>query len=158
MPGALPARQKSDKSPSPALQISLQLGSRLPAYPPAGWVSCSRTVAPSGHGAARHAHPDEDEAIFVLSGLVFVEAEGCGGTRSLGPGAFALVPRGKAHALYNPGGNKAHLLVFSAQQPRLELLFVDLHKAMVLAGGVPAPGLLDQIAAHHGTAIRFLAS
>jgi quercetin dioxygenase-like cupin family protein len=61
---------------------------------------------------AIHAHADQEEALYVLSGELSVEAEGV--TTTVTPGTFVLVPRGVAHrhitapnalvlAVYSPG-------------------------------------------------------
>jgi len=61
---------------------------------------------------AIHAHADQDEAFYILSGELAVEAEGIATTAA--PGTFVLVPRGVPHrhitapdafvlAIYSPG-------------------------------------------------------
>jgi quercetin dioxygenase-like cupin family protein len=58
-----------------------------------------RLVERAGYRTPLHVHPNTDETFFVVSGelTVFVGGE----LRNLGPGDFALIPRGTPHAQGN---------------------------------------------------------
>jgi quercetin dioxygenase-like cupin family protein len=65
------------------------------------------TFAP-GQGHAFHAHPGQEEVLYVISGKVeqWIERE----RRILGPGDAAFVPAGAVHASYNAHDGESRLL------------------------------------------------
>lgn len=70
------------------------------------------TVAPNFPWIPTHIHHQEDEAFYVLDGecSVRIGEE----THTLGPGAFALMPRDVAHTFANFGTVPAHVIVISS--------------------------------------------
>jgi len=66
------------------------------------------TVKPRRSGPGAHAHPDEDDAFYVLEGeLVFVVE---GDEIVAGPGTFLLVPPGVEHDFANRMDDVARFL------------------------------------------------
>lgn len=78
-----------------------------------GAYACQHmTVAPDFPWIPAHIHHREDEAFYVLAGecRVRIGAE----THTLGPGTFALLPRGIAHTFANFGTVPAQVLIISS--------------------------------------------
>ena len=84
-------------------------------------------VAPQ-QGIPLHRHED-DEAFLVLEGAFLFQVEDQ--QLSLGPGAFAFVPRGKLHRYFNSHAKlEGHLLIITLPAGNHERFFVGI--------GVPA--------------------
>lgn len=81
-----------------------------------------RTLPPGGRMPPPHSHVGNEEAYFVLDGIVEfrVAGEVFHGTK----GTFVLVPAGEAHTFGNTGDEPARLLVLHA--PALDRYFEDL--------------------------------
>jgi quercetin dioxygenase-like cupin family protein len=91
-----------------------------------------RTLPPAGRMPPAHRHVENDEAYFVLDGVVEFRVgeevhQGSSGT-------FVLVPAGDAHTFGNTGNEPARLLIFHA--PALDEYFEELE---VLWAGSEAP-------------------
>jgi mannose-6-phosphate isomerase-like protein (cupin superfamily) len=99
---------------------------------------------PAGHMPPLHVHQREDEGFYVLEGEVSLLLPGR--QVDLGPGDFALAPRGVPHA-YRVGDAPARWLVTST--PAGFERFV----AQVAASDAPGPEALTAIAAEHGIEI-----
>jgi quercetin dioxygenase-like cupin family protein len=65
-------------------------------------------AAPRSQGPPRHVHRSHDEAFYVLSGTLTVEAEG--ELHDVAAGGFAWAPRGVTHTFENRGDEPAHYL------------------------------------------------
>ena len=78
-----------------------------------GQYSLCRYEARAGWpGPQTHAHPDFEEAFYVLSGEF--EFTVAGSVTRAGPGTFLLVPRGVEHSFRNPTDAQSELLgIFS---------------------------------------------
>ena len=81
------------------------------SHPPAtgaNHLTVIDVVLQPGCGHNFHKHPDQEEMIFVVSGLVeqWIEAE----KRILGPGDSAYIEPDVVHASFNDGDEPAHLL------------------------------------------------
>jgi quercetin dioxygenase-like cupin family protein len=61
-----------------------------------------------GKGHNFHKHPDQEEVILVIAGMVeqWVDRE----KRILGPGDSAFIPAGIVHASFNPGDQPAKIV------------------------------------------------
>jgi quercetin dioxygenase-like cupin family protein len=61
-----------------------------------------------GKGHDFHKHPDQEEVIYVVSGMVeqWVDKE----KRQLGAGDSAFIPAGTVHASFNTGGSDAKVV------------------------------------------------
>ena len=95
---------------------------------------------PAGHMPPLHLHRHEDEGFYVLAGHVTLHLPGRG--VELGPGDFALAPRGVAHA-YRVGDAPARWLVTST--PAGFERFVADVAALEQVG----PDVLTAVAAEH---------
>ena len=83
-----------------------------------------RTLPPGGRMPPAHRHVGNDEAYFVLDGLV--EFRVAGTVFASGPGSFVLVPAGEAHTFGNTTDAPARLLVLHA--PALDGYFSELEQ------------------------------
>ena len=81
-----------------------------------------RTLPPGGRMPPPHRHTGNEEAYFVLDGVV--EFRVGGGVLAGGAGTFVLVPSGEAHTFGNTAASPARLLVLHA--PALDAYFEDL--------------------------------
>lgn len=64
--------------------------------------------APNGFAPPTHIHDDEDEAFYILEGVLRIE---CGDqTWTIGPGAFAFLPRGIPHTFAVEGDRPVRAL------------------------------------------------
>jgi quercetin dioxygenase-like cupin family protein len=81
-----------------------------------------RTLPPGGRMPPPHRHSGNEEAYFVLDGVV--EFRVGGDVLAGGPGTFVLVPSGEAHTFGNTTASPARLLVLHA--PALDAYFEDL--------------------------------
>jgi mannose-6-phosphate isomerase-like protein (cupin superfamily) len=83
-----------------------------------------RTLPPGGRMPPAHRHTGNDEAYYVLDGVVefHVGEDVFEGER----GVFVLVPAGEAHTFGNTGTEPARLLVIHA--PALDAYFEDLER------------------------------
>ncbi len=83
-----------------------------------------RTLLPGGRMPPAHSHVGNEEAYFVLDGVVEfrVAGEVFEGT----DGTFVLVPAGEAHTFGNTGDEPARLLVLHA--PALDGYFEELER------------------------------
>jgi quercetin dioxygenase-like cupin family protein len=87
-------------------------------------------IVPPGGGPVAHAHADQDEAFYLLSGeLEFLDGDQ---TFVAEPGAFVFVPRNHRHRFLNIGREAVHMLfMFTPGGP--EDFFVE-------GGDEPVPG------------------
>jgi len=106
---------------SPIVAPSLSgkvIGSADDAFVIAEWRDPGGPPGPPRLIAPRHVHHRDDEAWYVLEGVLRVQI----GTDEVeaGAGAAVFVPRGKAHTYWNPGpGPVRYLLVMTANIYRL---------------------------------------
>jgi len=83
-----------------------------------------RTLPPGGRMPPPHRHVGNDEAYFVLDGVV--EFHVADEVFEGGSGLFVLVPAGESHTFGNTGSDLARLLVLHA--PALDGYFEDLER------------------------------
>ena len=83
-----------------------------------------RTLPPGGRMPPAHRHAGNDEAYFVIDGIVEFCVEG--DVFDATSGEFVLVPAGEAHTFGNTGETEARLLVLHA--PPLDGYFEDLQR------------------------------
>lgn len=76
-----------------------------------GAYSLFETVTPPSGGCPAHTQRYDDEAVYIVEGrYAFLIGEE---ELELGPGAFALIPRGTPHAFANIGPTPARMLVLT---------------------------------------------
>lgn len=112
------------------------------------------SVVPPGRGAPAHTHSREDEAFYVLSGEVLVDAEGADGPVRLGSGDFLFAPRNRRHGYRNVGTIVARLLVFAMPGAGLDRMFTAFDQAGRREGGKPAMETIMSIAGQYGVVIH----
>jgi mannose-6-phosphate isomerase-like protein (cupin superfamily) len=95
-----------------------------------------RSLPPGGRMPPAHAHLNNDEAYYVIEGLVTLIVGGV--ERHLGRETFAFVPGGVGHTFGNTSAEPARLVVIHA--PALDGYFAELES---LWGG-PTPPSVDE--------------
>jgi mannose-6-phosphate isomerase-like protein (cupin superfamily) len=88
-----------------------------------------RSLPPGGRMPPPHAHVGNDEAYFVLDGVV--EFHIADEVFESGGGTFVLVPAGEAHTFGNTSSEPARLLVLHA--PALDGYFEELEQLWALS-------------------------
>src|SRR5690348_2665789 len=111
-----------------------------------GQFSVWESIVPPGRGAPAHTHTREDEAFYVLSGEVLVEAEGASEPQRLGAGAFFFAPRHQRHGYRNVGTDTARLLVLAMPGAGLDRMFTAFDEATRRSGGMPTMETIAAIA------------
>jgi quercetin dioxygenase-like cupin family protein len=86
---------------------------------------CFETLDPPGTFVPPHIHPDQDEFIYVLDGVVDLRL-GEVATEAR-PGDLVRMPRGIPHAYYNNQPIAARALFWVSPSGRLRELFDQLH-------------------------------
>lgn len=99
------------------------LGSADSSFVVAEWQDAGAPPGPPRYIAPRHVHHSDDEAWYVLEGVLRVQV----GDREVQAqaGAAVLVPRGTPHTYWNPGpGRLRYLLIMTAN---IYQLIQDIH-------------------------------
>ncbi|GII80103.1 hypothetical protein Sru01_50850 [Sphaerisporangium rufum] len=99
---------------------------------------------PPGFATPSHVHHHDDEAFYVLAGVL--HAYGDDGVREAGPGSFLVLPRGRPHALANRQDVPLRLLQLT--WPAGFEHFVT--EVAALGAGPADPARLAEVAARHG--------
>lgn len=104
-------------------------------------------VPPRGGGPARHVHSREDEAIYVIEGVLVVEV---GPDRfEAGPGMLTWLPRGVPHAFANLG--EEPVWAFGVITPAgLEGMFAEIGAYLAGLQGPPDGQVIAEINARYG--------
>jgi mannose-6-phosphate isomerase-like protein (cupin superfamily) len=107
--------------------------------------------APPGYASVPlHIHRNAEEAFYVLSGRLAVQA---GDVRvDVEAGSFALVPRGMVHALANPGAEPVRWLTLISPADRSEWVEAE-HELLLASDGEPDPDALAAIHRRYGLEI-----
>jgi quercetin dioxygenase-like cupin family protein len=86
---------------------------------------CFETLDPPGTFVPPHIHPDQDEFIYLLEGVMDLQL---GESESQArPGDLVRMPRGAPHAYYNRQPIAARALFWVSPSGRLRQLFDQLH-------------------------------
>jgi mannose-6-phosphate isomerase-like protein (cupin superfamily) len=115
-----------------------------------GRVSAAEFWIPAQFGPPLHIHHSEDELLQILEGSVRIV---CGDTDiTLGPGAFAYLPRGVPHTFWVQGDEPARMLAIFTPGG-VERMFTDSGQPTDTAqlpqgNGTPAGGL-EALTAHY---------
>jgi len=107
------------------------------------WCGASfafETHDPPGTFVPPHVHPDQDEFICVLENELEVELDG--ERRRAPEGSLVKLPRGVAHAYYNPSDRPTRCLFWVSPAGRLKELFDRLH-------GLTDPDEVVRVSAEH---------
>lgn len=99
---------------------------------------------PPGTFVPPHAHPTQDEFVYVLTGTLEADFVGDGGvdTQVANPGDLVRLPTGSAHGLFNRSGEPVTCLFWVAPTGKLWDLFTAID-------GVPDPAEVVRLALLH---------
>jgi quercetin dioxygenase-like cupin family protein len=103
-------------------------------------------VPPGAHVPPPHSHPNNEECVYVLEGVLryTVEDE----TRELNPGEWMSTPRGSVHHFSNPGSETARTLVMLT--PDIGEQFFREVGVLANAGGPPDRVKLIEVMSRYG--------
>ena len=104
------------------------------------------TVPAGANVPPPHSHTDNEECVYVLSGVLrySVDSE----IRDLGPGEWMSTPRGAVHQFSNPGTEAARALVMMT--PDIGAQYFRDVAAVAAAGGPPDRAKLMQVMTRYG--------
>jgi quercetin dioxygenase-like cupin family protein len=104
------------------------------------------TVPAGANVPPPHSHTDNEECVYVLSGVLryAVDQE----IRDLGPGEWMSTPRGAVHQFSNPGTEAARALVMMT--PDIGAQYFRDVAAVAAAGGPPDRAKLMQVMKRYG--------
>ena len=104
-------------------------------------------IPPGSPGPGRHVHTHEDEAIYVISGILTVEV---GDQRyEAGPESLVWLPREVPHVFANLGDEEVRTVgVFNS--PTLAEMFAEQAAYFASLNGPPDPEVLLDISLRHG--------
>jgi mannose-6-phosphate isomerase-like protein (cupin superfamily) len=116
-----------------------------------GAYALRENSAPAGFlSVPLHIHRDAEEAFYVLSGVLTVQA---GDRRLEAPaGSFALIPRGLVHSLANTGPQPVRWLTLISPADRSEWIEAE-HDLLRASDGPPDPAALAAIHRRFGLEI-----
>lgn len=106
------------------------------------------TRIPAGTpGPARHVHTHEDEALYVVAGVLTVEV---GDERyEAEPETYVFMPRGLPHVFGNLGEDEVRAVVLF-NSPALARMFEEQAEYRASVDGPPDPAVLAQIGERYG--------
>ncbi len=104
-------------------------------------------LPPRTPGPSRHVHTLEDEAAYVIDGVLTAEV----GTQrfDVGAGAFLWMPRGLPHTFANLGDEPARGLGL-INPSGFEHFFAEVSEYVASTGGQPDPNVILQINERYG--------
>lgn len=116
-----------------------------------GRVGAAEFLMPAQFGPPLHIHHNEDELLQIIEGTVRIV---CGDTDlTVGPGAFAYLPRDVPHAFWVQSDEPARMLAIFIPGG-VEQMFADsgvpTDTAQLPEGKGTAPGGLEALAARYG--------
>jgi mannose-6-phosphate isomerase-like protein (cupin superfamily) len=94
-------------------------------------------------GPPAHVHERHEEAFRVLEGELTLDVDGT--TLTLGPDAYAVVPRGAVHRPYNTGTVPVRFLFITS--PAMDGFFAEMAELNVATGGAPSAQALAELGA-----------
>ena len=103
--------------------------------------------APHAAGPPAHVHDEHEEAFGVLEGELTLVVDGR--TLTVGPGGYAMVPRGAVHRPSNAGAVPVRF--FFITSPAMDGFFVEMEQLNQATNGAPAPTALRELGARWDT-------
>ena len=94
-------------------------------------------------GPPAHVHHEHEEAFRVLEGELTLDVDGAAFT--VGPGGYAVVPRGAVHRPRNAG--VVPVRFFFVTSPAMDGFFVEMAELNAATGGAPSPAALAELGA-----------
>jgi quercetin dioxygenase-like cupin family protein len=116
-----------------------------------GAYAVRENSAPPGYASVPlHVHRDAEEAFYVLSGVLSLQA----GDRRVeaAAGSFALIPRGLVHSLANPASRPVRWLTLISPAERSEWIEAE-HELLRASGGHPSAEALAAVHREFGLEI-----
>lgn len=104
------------------------------------------TVPAGANVPPPHSHTDNEECVYVLSGVLRYSVDN--EIRDLGPGEWLSTPRGAVHQFSNPGAEAARALVMMT--PDIGAQYFRDVAAVAAAGGPPDRAKLMQVMTRYG--------
>jgi quercetin dioxygenase-like cupin family protein len=104
------------------------------------------TVSAGANVPPPHSHSENEECVYVLSGVLRYSVDG--ETRDLGPGDSMSTPRGAVHQFSNPGTEPARALVMMT--PDIGAQYFREVAAVAAAGGPPDRARLQEVMRRYG--------
>lgn len=104
------------------------------------------TVPAGANVPPPHSHTDNEECVYVLSGVLRYSVDGK--TRDLGPGDSMSTPRGAVHQFSNAGTETARALVMMT--PDIGAQYFRDVAAVAAAGGPPDRAKLQEVMRRYG--------
>jgi quercetin dioxygenase-like cupin family protein len=104
------------------------------------------TVPAGANVPPPHSHTDNEECVYVLSGVLRYSVDN--EIRDLGPGEWMSTPRGAVHQFSNPGAEAARALVMMT--PDIGAQYFRDVAAVAAAGGPPDRAKLMQVMTRYG--------
>jgi mannose-6-phosphate isomerase-like protein (cupin superfamily) len=98
-------------------------------------------------GPPAHIHREHEEAFRVLDGELTLDVEGS--TFTIGPGGYAVVPRGAVHRPRN--GGRVPVRFFFITSPAMDGFFLEMAELNAATGGAPTPAALAELGARWDT-------
>jgi quercetin dioxygenase-like cupin family protein len=101
---------------------------------------------PPGLLAAVHAHTHEDQAVFVLSGVLTIWVDGT--ERDVRPGSYAMRPAGIPHAMWNAGDTAVRMIEITSPAAGFEAYMRRISD--LNSSGASSPEAIAKLAAEAG--------
>jgi mannose-6-phosphate isomerase-like protein (cupin superfamily) len=92
-------------------------------------------------GPPAHVHHEHEEAFRVIDGELTLDVDGTSYT--VGPGGYAVVPRGAVHRPRNAGTVPVHF--FFITSPAMDGFFVEMAELNSASGGAPSSAALVEL-------------
>jgi mannose-6-phosphate isomerase-like protein (cupin superfamily) len=115
---------------------------------PGGFAAMEMTIPARFGGPIPHAHDEFDEAIYVLSGSLFVISDET--EQTVEPGQLFVAPRGDRHGFRNPAEEPVRVLGIWAPAEKGLALMRDIG-AVLPASGPPDPELMREVYNRHAS-------
>jgi quercetin dioxygenase-like cupin family protein len=127
---------------------------KLEAQQSAGNLVCLEITVPPGEGIPLHAHRDEEEYLYVITGCVAVEGEDLPKPSvNLEAGSFFYGPRGLYHGFHCVGMVAAKILVFITPGARSQEMFAELAELTRVHGTRLDPAVVGAVAREYGITV-----
>ncbi len=118
-----------------------------------GAYAVFEVTAPENSAPPMHRHDHTDESCYVLEGTMKLEIDGK--EMMLGPGGFAMIPKGTMHRHSNGGKGQARVLVTISPAASMEGFYEEMAKlaASMPPGPPSADGLheMNELGERYGT-------
>jgi quercetin dioxygenase-like cupin family protein len=127
---------------------------KLEAQQSSGSLVCVEITVPPGEGIPLHAHRDEEEYFYVITGCVTVDGDGLPAPSvNLDAGSFFYGPRGLYHGFRCVSAEAAKILVFITPGARSQEMFAQLAELTRIHGTRLDPAVIGAVALDYGITV-----